>query len=615
MLAGGVAPAAAATVEFLYIEANAGTASGGHVALRFGERVFHYQHVEGGVLRLVREDFDFFRYRYSVLENRTIHVSRIAVADDTWERLDEFFDARFQIEEAHFEVLEGRRDDVALLEHLRSGPAGPLAPAPQFAGGAFFLDPELNGADAEEPVLAALRQRILREHGERFLSDRAQQVARELAQLEPPPTPGPSAAAAALSPDRLPSPEYGFSLRVADLAAQQRALRALERALPLAERWRRSAAHPTLELGRAERAALAAFAIRLETNLTALVASRRPDWGYPLLLGMARLVVLEESLRTGRLVVLDAFPEDVHSLLATDVEARGEFFGELRDHSLEELSAARSRLAAAAPAGERDYSDLEDTANRYLEFERGSVEGRDVRVSSERLISRAVAPLPAFLLPSTDRAAVARALPGAVRRALESERALAHAYSYHLLRHNCVSELFTTLEAAFPPGEAERRLGGRVGPSGRVVPFLAFRAVNREYRVLEIAEIPSYRRQRLSEMYARENPLRVYLRESNTLTSSVYRPNPEDSFFLVFTDDQVLPRPLYGALNFAAGLGETVLGLLRLPFDRGRGLVSGAKGAFFSLPELAFFNVRKGSLEYGRSRIARTAPRLVDRRD
>jgi hypothetical protein len=609
------APATAAIVEFLYVEANAGTASGGHVALRFGERVFHYQHAEGGLLRLEREDFDFFRYRYSVLENRTIHVSRIAVADDTWQRLDEFFDARFRIEEARFDVLEGRRDDVALLESLRFGSADPSAPAPQFAGGAFFPDPERNAAAAEQPVLVALRQRILREHGERFLSERAQQVESDLARLEPFPPSGPRADAAPPSPDQLPPPEYGFSQRVADLAAQQRALRALERALPLAERWRRSAAHPALDLSPPERATLAAFATRLEANLTALVASRRPDWGYPLLLGMARLVVLEESLRTGRLVVLDAFPEDAQRLRATDAEARREFFAELRDYSLEELSAARSRLLAAAPAGEGDYSDLEDTANRSLEFERGLAEGRDVRVSSERLIPRAAAPLPPSLLPSTHRAVAARALPGAARRALESERALAHAHGYHLLHHNCVSELFATVVAAFPPGEAEGRLGGRVGPSGRVVPFLAFRAVNREYRVVEIAEIPSYRRQRLSEMYAGENPLRVYLRESNTLTSSVYRPNPEDSFFLVFTDDQVLPRPLYGALNFAAGLGEAALGVLRLPFDRGRGLVSGAKGAFFSLPELAFFNVRKGSLEYGRSRIARTAPRLVDRRD
>ena len=122
----------------------------------------------------------------------------------------------------------------------------------------------------------------------------------------------------------------------------------------------------------------------------------------------------------------------------------------------------------------------------------------------------------------------------------------------------------------------------------------------------EVAEIPSLRMTQMAAMYARENRARVYLRESNTLTSSVYRANPRDSFFLFFTDDVVLPRPLYGALNLVAGLGQAVLGLLRLPFEGPDEVVAGAKGAFFSLPELFFVNLRKGSLDYGPSMVART---------
>jgi len=114
---------------------------------------------------------------------------------------------------------------------------------------------------------------------------------------------------------------------------------------------------------------------------------------------------------------------------------------------------------------------------------------------------------------------------------------------------------------------------------------------------------------RMSEMYDRENRARVYLRESNTLTSSVYRSNPRDSFFVFFTDDLIWPRPIYGAVNLLAGLGQATLGLLQLPFSGPGELVAGAKGAFFSLPELFFVNLRKGSLDYGPSEVART--RLV----
>jgi hypothetical protein len=43
------------------------------------------------------------------------------------------------------------------------------------------------------------------------------------------------------------------------------------------------------------------------------------------------------------------------------------------------------------------------------------------------------------------------------------------------------------------------------------------------------------------------------------------------------------------------GLGVAAAGLAMLPLDGGTLLTAGLKGAFFSLPELAFFNIRKGS--------------------
>ena len=46
----------------------------------------------------------------------------------------------------------------------------------------------------------------------------------------------------------------------------------------------------------------------LRERMARLAASRREDWGYPLLLGMARLAALETSLRSQRLALLDAYP-------------------------------------------------------------------------------------------------------------------------------------------------------------------------------------------------------------------------------------------------------------------------------------------------------------------
>ena len=96
-------------------------------------------------------------------------------------------------------------------------------------------------------------------------------------------------------------------------------------------------------------------------------------------------------------------------------------------------------------------------------------------------------------------------------------------------------------------------------------------------------------------MYAREHRLVVLARESNTLTSTLYEPPPDDSAFLFFTDDAVAARPLLGAINVMAGLGVAAAGIATLPVDGGARLTSGLRGALFSLPELVFFNIRKGS--------------------
>ena len=95
-----------------------------------------------------------------------------------------------------------------------------------------------------------------------------------------------------------------------------------------------------------------------------------------------------------------------------------------------------------------------------------------------------------------------------------------------------------------------------------------------EWRLRGTGEIPSYRRTRLAEMAEREHPLRVHLREASTFTSTLYRPNPRDSFFVFFTRDRWLPRPLYGAVNLVAGLGQAAVGLVRLPFDGGEALTA-----------------------------------------
>jgi hypothetical protein len=67
---------------------------------------------------------------------------------------------------------------------------------------------------------------------------------------------------------------------------------------------------------------------------------------------------------------------------------------------------------------------------------------------------------------------------------------------------------------------------------------------------------------------------------------------------MFFTDDNVIFRPVFGVFNAAAGIGQSVLGLLTWPFDTGKNVESGLTGILMSLPELFYFNIRKGTYKY-----------------
>jgi len=83
------------------------------------------------------------------------------------------------------------------------------------------------------------------------------------------------------------------------------------------------------------------------------------------------------------------------------------------------------------------------------------------------------------------------------------------------------------------------------------------------------------------------------------LSATLYRPQLEDSAFLFFTDDQILPRPVLGAANLVWGGLYTALGIVLSPFDRGEQFVQGIRGMFYSVPELFFGNIRKGTYAPG----------------
>jgi hypothetical protein len=589
------APAGAATLDYLQREANEGGSSGGHVALRLGAQTFHFQN-HAGLLRLTGDDSRRFAHDYALLENRPIHVSRIELDAQSERRLREHFRTRLRVQGWQLEALaalRAERELLELLERMRSGRA--LERGLALRGAGYFAPP---GAVASDPALAALRARVLREGGADFPARRRAAFERELAALVPDAGEAP---APRLTRDRAPALEYGFGARYADLTAQLAALEVLADARGLREDALREGGDPELRLSAAERERLAGLAAELEGSLARLAAQESGEAGSALLAGMARLAALERSLREGRLRVLDAFPEDARRLEPAALRRQRALLPAAVEEARGQLAAARAQLLASAGRAEAAWSDVEDTANRYLEVARAAREGAPLRVAAERLVPARSDERRALVLPDASPAALARAGERAGRREQAWDAELRRLYGYDLLARNCVSALFETVHAAFDPaGEAARALGGRVdGRSGLgFVPFVSARQVAQRWRVRERWTIPSLRGERLSEMRRSEGGLRVALRESFTLSARAWTRGSRDSFFLFFTDELFWARPLLGAANLAAGLGEASLGLLRAPFDRGRTLRRGVEGALMSLPELAFVNLRKGTNDW-----------------
>ncbi|EMO27887.1 hypothetical protein LEP1GSC170_0862, partial [Leptospira interrogans serovar Bataviae str. HAI135] len=103
----------------------------------------------------------------------------------------------------------------------------------------------------------------------------------------------------------------------------------------------------------------------------------------------------------------------------------------------------------------------------------------------------------------------------------------------------------------------------------------------------------SYRRKKLAKLLEQNPNLKTRILESFTFSSSIYKPNREDHFFPLFTDDVFWGRPLYGTVNLTAGFGASLIGIFTSPFDKGEKLQKGFQSLFFSLPELTFLIFEK----------------------
>ncbi|MCX7112301.1 MAG: hypothetical protein NTX45_19670 [Proteobacteria bacterium] len=551
-----------------------------------------------------------------------MQMHNVEVSAETNGLIREHFNRILLIEDEQFDRRDALENDRRLLEALQRLASHGADPSSGFnrlelRGAGLFLPDGWQYTDsikenAMHPVdasLARLAGRVDAAYGSDFLRAKTRDLTFLLQSLKPS---GYDQPIGKLAEDRFQSADYSFSGRYADHLSALAALRVLELRLPLREGSLVRPKGAEFRLGESEKLGLARYRDRLEDQLLAPLRQNRPDWGFPLLLGMARLIALDESIASGHLRVLNlAEPRDAKLMTPANRAAVGH-----ADHVLSraKFNAAKTALAGTEILDEWAYLHLEQATNIFVELGNALHDGRVANLNGMNSMPARPASLELTQLAMTSDQLQSHL------DSLEGHRSaygdsLAKLYAYNLIGRNCASEIFRVMGQAMreaptrgaPPeaqaglggiaeAESVRRLGGYVSGQGlEFIPFQSFRRVGRAWRVASTELELSFRLRSLEQAKNLENPFWVSLRESNVFSSSLYQWHGRDPAFVFFTDDLLWARPLAGGFNFVAGLAQGMAGLLTLPWDGGENLRLGVKGALISLPELFFFNIRKGS--------------------
>lgn len=603
--AGTAGTAAGRRVEFLHIEANAGGSSGGHAALCFhaDDACFHFQHSHGGLIGLTREHPVQVEHGYRVIGNRTIHALELALNASEYDALLSGFENRYRLEESQTELLIELEKDVAFLDLVAAAArrreaggadAGADTSALRIPGTGYFSATggshaaslnEASFGDDDGDDAGAGTERVDRDRLGRLAASTDSEIARLALK---PSTPLPAATGSAPAP-LWRGPAHAYRERIAartaiavmrgQLQPRDDMLRTPRRAAPLRDE---------------ERAALQRWGQRLEAASARLVGSADHGQGYAALIALARLHAVRASLSSGRLVVLDVFSESAPTISADVVRAETQAVQMLRDERYLDLERERAAFFSADESSELLWSRLETTAALAADLDAAATHGVALRMPPDRPLPSASARRADLPLPFAPPADATDARDRARQRLARYRASLVASRGYDLIRRNCVTEIAKVMHEAI---EKAPRPGVTRATAGSLdfVPFVSAASLRRSGRVLSERELPSWRRLQLEAMHAREPALHVALRETVVPAARSYNAHDDDPVFALFTDRAPALRPVFGAVNIATGFVNASVGTLSAPLDGGRRMRRGLSGVLFSLPELGFVSLRKGT--------------------
>ena len=572
--------ATARSLELLYVNANTGAAAGGHIGLKLGSEVFHYQFYPDRRFLLVREPWESFKHVYNRLRNRTIRAAVVPVSEGTYYQVRSHFNTLLALQRQRTSVYRQLLKEKGLLSSARS----PVFTFP-LRGLGFF-----SGQSPSSEASIYLAQYLALQLGDLYLDEAHDSLGEQI-----------SGMVKIRGEDRGSPHRLRTILR--ETAHQLEKAGALEQIIsrhPLKEETLSRALPGPLSLR--ARNNLRKHLLRRCEVLRGLLISKREDTGASIAIETARCLAILQSLAQNRLITLDPYPDDARTkrLEPDDAELEMYLKGLRKRLKQQTVDLLEAELDDQGMALDYHYLQLENTHGRFSEVEQAGNTKSEIRVTSDlMLVSRSSSAT--LNIPKVRE----EALSGALKNVEEElERAKEHdsaRYGYQLIERNCVNLLLAELNKSLGErDEVRSRLGDYIDPvSDRIViPHDFYYQVTQRYRVKQIISYPSRRLEALELMKYKHGSVPLWLQEGNTRTSTLYTRRPEDTPFLFFTDDIVWARPLLGIGNIAWASAHALGGLMYMGAQKETTVKQSVQGIVYSLPELIFFNIRKGTYLY-----------------
>lgn len=564
------------------MDANTGQSSGGHSALRFDDTVIHFQYYPDEIFRVVRESYERFSYSYNTYSNRTSKIARVTISEKDLDKIRTGFEKLALIQFKHIKNLESIRSDVQFLKEI-------LRPEKNIKIRTFGYFKKEEGTG-----LLSLKEELNSALGKGWIGKVRTQIKKELNSAY---TEGKFAIfseAPAVQNGSYPFYKEGISSWFLPRLEKLSVLEILDLGYSLDPETIFISSGASLS--EEEKVKLISLRDSLKSSIIELIKEQNSNWGHSILVNLARFLVLEKSIEEGKLYFLVTFPESISQISPTTWSKDKKGVEASSDLLLEASKTFREERIRSENLTEENYLIWEDLENRDWELRTGLSRGISIRNTFDRL-SPDLSGNFVFSFPSPESEIISEYLTRSEKEEFTYYENLKRFYTFKLITKNCTSEIFDSLEVILNEKEYETILGKRIDPHSSLtfIPFIAYDSIAEKWNVKEETIELSHRKLALEKLYESNSKWKTYLKESNVFSSSIYRTNPDDATFVFFTDDVVLLRPVYGIVNLGWGIGNFALGIFTSPFDKGKRITNGMNSVFFSLPEVVFFNIRKGT--------------------